>query len=192
MPQKCDFSGASHTHTHTPRQIHTQEKRPPNQQRTFNKLPPELQHRDFITKHRRSILQKTCVQRVCIPTELPFWRTAVGWWLGVHAMRAHRQFLVNFHSRECRPTLRVQIFPSLFLLSPLLLPPFCGLTETKTAGPNDRELGRRRREREKKKEKGHFWVLHKLSFFPCAGRLSQRGVVTCFGVIFFWKWGGER
>ena len=50
----------------------------PNQQRTLNKLSSELRCRKFVNKHWLSIkigakmCKKTCVQRVCIPTELPF------------------------------------------------------------------------------------------------------------------------
>ncbi len=49
----------------------------PNQQRTLNKLPPELRCRDFFNKHRLSTQigakrAKTCVQCAHIPTELPF------------------------------------------------------------------------------------------------------------------------
>ncbi len=49
----------------------------PTNNALFNKLPPELRCRNFATKHRLSIkigakCGKTCVQRVCIPTELPF------------------------------------------------------------------------------------------------------------------------
>ncbi len=49
----------------------------PNQQRTLNKLPPELRCRNLVNKHRLSIQvgaerAKTCMQRVYILTELPF------------------------------------------------------------------------------------------------------------------------
>ncbi len=49
----------------------------PNRQRTLNKLPTELQCRNFVNKHRLSTKigakrAKTCVHRVHIPAELPF------------------------------------------------------------------------------------------------------------------------
>ncbi len=47
----------------------------PNQQRTLNKLLPELRRRNFANKHRRSIgakRAKTCMRCESIPTELPF------------------------------------------------------------------------------------------------------------------------
>ncbi len=53
-------------------------RRLPNQQRTLNKLPTELQYRNFVNKHRLSIqigakCAKMCAQCVLhIPTELPF------------------------------------------------------------------------------------------------------------------------
>ena len=58
----------------------------PNQQRTLDKLPPELRRRSFVDKHRLSMrigrpsVQKACVRRVRIPTELPFLRAAVAGW----------------------------------------------------------------------------------------------------------------
>ena len=50
----------------------------PNQQHTPNKVPTELRRRNFVTKpptehaNRRPNVQKTCAQRVRIPTEPPF------------------------------------------------------------------------------------------------------------------------
>ncbi len=50
----------------------------PNQQRTLNKLPPELRCRKFVNMHRLSMeigtkrAKKPCMQRVRIPPELPF------------------------------------------------------------------------------------------------------------------------
>ena len=49
----------------------------PNQQRTLNKLPAELQRRNFVNNHRLGMQigtkhAKTCMRSVCIPTELPF------------------------------------------------------------------------------------------------------------------------
>ncbi len=49
----------------------------PNQQRTLNKLPTELQRRNFVNNHRLGMQigtkhAKTCMRSVCIPTELPF------------------------------------------------------------------------------------------------------------------------
>ncbi len=58
----------------------------PNQQRTLNKLPAELQCWKFITKHRRSTQigakrAKTCVQGVHIPMSFYFC-IHDHWWLG--------------------------------------------------------------------------------------------------------------
>ena len=42
-------------------------ERDPNQQRTLNKLPPELRRRNFVAKHRLSMQvgAQTCEKRVC-------------------------------------------------------------------------------------------------------------------------------
>ena len=58
----------------------------PNQQRTLNKPPTELQCKNFFENKYRLSMQigakraKTCMQCVPIPTELPFLRTNVGGW----------------------------------------------------------------------------------------------------------------
>ncbi len=49
----------------------------PNQQHILNKLPTDLRCRNFVNNHRLSMqigakYAKTCMQRVQIPTELPF------------------------------------------------------------------------------------------------------------------------
>ena len=50
----------------------------PNQQRTLNKLPPQLRCRNFVNKHRLSIrigtkrAKNVHAMRTYIPTELPF------------------------------------------------------------------------------------------------------------------------
>ncbi len=53
------------------------EKRTTNQQCTHNKLPTDLHCKNFVNNHRVNIqigaeCAEMCVQRVCIPTELPF------------------------------------------------------------------------------------------------------------------------
>ena len=56
-----------------------EKKLKPDQQRSLNKLLSELKcNFFFVRKHRLSTkigtkCAKTCVQRACIPTELPFW-----------------------------------------------------------------------------------------------------------------------
>ncbi len=55
-----------------------EEAEQPNQQRTLNRLPPELRCKNYVIKHRPSVQvgSQTCkdayMQSVRIPTELPF------------------------------------------------------------------------------------------------------------------------
>ncbi len=79
VPSLCDQEGEIERHVISPhfcrRRINSD--RPPDQQRTLNKVPTELRCRNFVAKHPLGIQigakrAKTFIQCVCFPTEIPF------------------------------------------------------------------------------------------------------------------------
>ena len=137
VPSLCDQEGEIERHVISPhfcrRRINSD--RPPDQQRTLNKVPTELRCRNFVAKHPLGIQigakrAKTFIQCVCFPTEIPFcipplvvgqeWLIVQGGGGGEGAARAcwpfsscsvqtHRQFIfLSSLSHFSYPSVRVK------------------------------------------------------------------------------------